>query len=263
MNGKDCRVTRREIEEAELTQRLSGEALTHLASCAPCSKFREERTRLRELVGSLEPVVAPADFDMRLRARMADERHSHARQPFIFRFVMSTPAIAVAALLVVLTGSIVWIAQRNGNHLPTQAPIIASGPSAPVKETPTAPQESSVAINKGGAITAAGPAPTPTSSKSKPTGRSNYSRLNASKSVLARQTGYQTTDFNVSGAESIKQGEQRPGEVSLSAPVKPMVVSMRDDNGATRKISLPPVSFGSQRMVDNRIAVSTTNSRVW
>ena len=261
MNGKDCRVTRREIEEAELTQRLSGEALTHLASCAPCSKFREERARLRELVGSLEPVVAPADFDLRLRARMADERQSRARQPFIFRFVMSTPAIAVAALLVVLTGSIVWVAERNGN----QAPTIASGPSASVKETTTGPEGSSVAINKGGAVTATDRAPmlTLTSSKSKPTGRSTYPRQNAGRSVLAGQTGVQSTDFNVSRAESIKQGEQRPGEVSLSAPLKPMVVSMRDDNGATRKISLPPVSFGSQRLVDNRIAASATNSRVW
>jgi hypothetical protein len=37
--------------------------------------------------------------------------------------------------------------------------------------------------------------------------------------------------------------------VSLSAPVQPVVVSMRDDNGATRRISVPPVSFGSQKLI--------------
>jgi hypothetical protein len=42
-----------------------------------------------------------------------------------------------------------------------------------------------------------------------------------------------------------------------------MVVSMQDDHGATRRISLPPVSFGAQRLVDNRIPVSSTNSRSW
>jgi len=35
------------------------------------------------LVGALEPVVAPADFDVRLRARIARERETH-QQPFIF-----------------------------------------------------------------------------------------------------------------------------------------------------------------------------------
>ena len=43
-----------------------------------------------------------------------------------------------------------------------------------------------------------------------------------------------------------------------------MVVSMEDDRGATRRISLPPVSFGAQRLVDNHIPVSSTsNSRSW
>ena len=45
------------------------------------------------------------------------------------------------------------------------------------------------------------------------------------------------TDFNVTGAESIRQGEQQAGEVSLSAPVKPLVVSLEDVSGAKRRIS--------------------------
>ncbi|MDX6559136.1 MAG: hypothetical protein QOF72_2185, partial [Blastocatellia bacterium] len=45
--------------------------------------------------------------------------------------------------------------------------------------------------------------------------------------------------------------------------LRPMVVSMQDDRGETRRISLPPVSFGAQRLVDNRIPVSATNSRSW
>jgi hypothetical protein len=65
------------------------------------------------------------------------------------------------------------------------------------------------------------------------------------------------------GAESIRQGEQRAGEVSLRAPDKPLVVSLEDEKGGKRKISLPPVSFGSQRLVDNRMPVSSNNSRSW
>ena len=84
MNGKECRATRREIDESELNQRLSEQAHSHVASCASCRGFRAERTSLRELVGSLEPVAAPGDFEMRLRARLADEKQSRARQPFFF-----------------------------------------------------------------------------------------------------------------------------------------------------------------------------------
>jgi hypothetical protein len=72
------------------------------------------------------------------------------------------------------------------------------------------------------------------------------------------------SDYSASRAESYQQIEQKAGEVSLSAPLKPMVVSMQDDRGATRKISLPPVTFGAQRLVDNRTPVSlSSNSRSW
>jgi hypothetical protein len=70
-------------------------------------------------------------------------------------------------------------------------------------------------------------------------------------------------DYGTSPAESYRQIERRAGEVSLTAPLKPMVVSMQDDRGETRRISLPPVSFGAERLVNNRIPVSATNSRSW
>src|SRR5258707_609911 len=116
MNGKECRATRREIDEAELNWTLSGQAHAHVAECASCGEFRAERTSLRELVGSLEPVAAPGDFDLRLRARLASERHNRARRPFIFRLAIGTPAITAAALVVMLAVALVWLAQRSGQH---------------------------------------------------------------------------------------------------------------------------------------------------
>ena len=100
MNARDCRTVRREIDTSELGQRLSAPLEMHLAECAACAQFRTDRAQLRELVGSLKPVAAPADFDMRLRARIAREKDAGARQPFIFRFALTTPGIAVAALVV-------------------------------------------------------------------------------------------------------------------------------------------------------------------
>lgn len=258
MNGKECRATRREIDESELNQRLSDQARSHLAVCASCSDFRAERASLRELVGSLEPVTAPGDFDMRLRARIASEQ-GRARQPLIFRFVTSTPAIAAAALVVMLATSLVWLAQRNKS----QSPLVATPPAGPsVPSVPSngasTPTEESTLASKG-TTEPVGLSPVP----GKEAGRQNRdgsSSLANNKSRLASST---STDYGVSGAKSIRQIEQRAGEVSLSAPLNPMVVSMQDGRGVTRKISLPPVSFGAGRLVDNRIPVSSTNGRSW
>lgn len=252
MNGKECRATRREIDESELNQRLSDQARSHLAGCASCSDFRAERASLRELVGSLEPVTAPGDFDVRLRARIATEQ-GRARQPFIFRFVTSTPAIAAAALVVMLATSLVWLAQRNKRQ---QLPSIAATPS-------TAPPNEATAVSQpsNGFTVAVGITPAPAGTEPR-TGRQDRDG-NSSRSSNKSLASSMATDYGVSAARSYKQIEQRAGEVSLSAPLNPMVVSMQDDRGATRKISLPPVSFGAGRLVDNRIPVSLTNGRSW
>jgi hypothetical protein len=253
MNRQDCRAMRREIDQSELGRRLSEQAERHLAVCPACAEFRAERSSLRELVGNLEPVTAPADFDVRLRARIARENDARPRQPFIFRFVMSTPGIAVAALAVMLVGSIVWFSQRprteNGSNS-----AASSG-----KETAKTPITPPVAPNndRADAIRPAVATVVPTD---------NSKRSNASRQYSARVPDFaaaQTSDFNSSQAQSIRLAEDRAGEVSLTAPVNPMVVSMQDDHGGTRRILLPPISFGSQRMTDNRIPVSMTKSRDW
>lgn len=256
MNGKECRATRREIDESELNQRLSDQASLHVAGCASCRDFRAERTSLRELVGSLEPVSAPGDFDLRLRARLANEQQGRARQPFIFRLVISSPAIAAAALVVMLALSLVWFAQRNRS----QDSAIASGPS---KQSPVVPNQSELASNPVDVPVQTSGSTSPTSVDVK--GRQNredntYRQINSKPN----SAGVNARDYGAAPAESYKQIEQREGEVSLSAPLKPMIVSMQDNRGATRKISLPPVSFGAQRLVDNRIPVSfSPNSRSW
>jgi hypothetical protein len=58
--------------------------------------------------------------------------------------------------------------------------------------------------------------------------------------------------------------KQDPDRAFVDAPSKPVVLSLEDDRGTTRKISLPAVSFGAQNLVDNRVSVNyPANSRVW
>jgi hypothetical protein len=254
MNSKTCREVRREIDESDRGLHLSGEIVSHVTSCAPCRQFQHERSQLRELVGSLEPVTAPPDFDMRLRARIAAERQRPARSSFFPQFLMSTPAMAAVALVVVVAASIVWFSQRNRS----QSSVAANGSSSqptkspeaglPGKSDPTAPIVAGV-IN--------------------PEAPSTIDPVGVPRAVN-RRTGEVSTartrssagDFDVKPAMTISRTVDSPGEVSLSAPDKPMVVSVEDDSGARRSISLPAVSFGSQRLVDNRVPVST-NGRVW
>ena len=251
MNSKTCREVRREIDESDRGLRLSGEVVSHVASCAPCRQFQHERSRLRELVGSLEPVTAPPDFDMRLRARIATERQRPARSSFFPQFLLSTPAMAAAALVVVLAASIVWFSQRNRSQDPMTAngsssqPTRSSEAGLPVKSETIAPI---VAIN-------------PDTADSVSHGGVPRS-LHRSNEVATARPRSSAGDFDARPAVTISRTVDSPGEVSLSAPDKPLVVSVEDDSGARRNISLPPVSFGSQRLVDNRVPVSA-NGRVW
>src|SRR5712691_471356 len=104
MKWMECRATRQEIDEDG--GQLSGQALRHVASCAQCLAFQNERARLRELLTSLEPVTAPADFDFRLRARIAAQRESVGPRSSFTSLALSTPAMAVAAVVVVGLGGL-------------------------------------------------------------------------------------------------------------------------------------------------------------
>ena len=48
MTNKECRNTRREIDESELGHRPSARATAHMAGCAGCQAFQAERTSLRD-----------------------------------------------------------------------------------------------------------------------------------------------------------------------------------------------------------------------
>lgn len=254
MNRKECRVTRREIDQSELNQRFSDQTLAHLASCKPCSEFRDERSRLRELFGELKPITAPADFEMRLRARIAEQRHSNGHRPSFFSFAMSTPAIVFAALVVVGVASLVWFTQHNRNQQQT----VAFDTSGPVREPNATVNKKTPVVNQDKTLTPGTSATIPD--------RTSGARVPGRRVApqdTAQRTGTKSFDIGLQPADSIRKIDRNPGEFSFTAPGKPLVISMQDDRGMTRKFSLPPVSFGSERLVDNRIPVVSSNTRSW
>lgn len=241
MLSKECRLVRRQIDELELDERPSERTTAHLSLCAGCRDFRAGRSELRQLVGSLESVVAPADFEMRLRARMAREQ-SPSRQEPLFARLIRTPALAAAALFVVVGGALVWVAQRD------------SQPSVPVASVrQPSPLAKASAANT---ITSAANDPTETNTPRDEVAE-NVSIVAPRKRAGSR---VRSQDYNVLPADSIRQNDQ----AYVNAPSKPVVFALEDERGTKRKISLPPVSFGSQSLVNNRVPVSYTgNSRIW
>ena len=239
MLSKECRLTRRQIDELSLGERPSERTSAHLSLCAACRDFRAERIELRQLVGSLESVVAPADFEMRLRARIAREQ-SPSREPLFARLIRM-PALAAAALFVIVGGSLVWVAQRD---------IEPSAPMATVKQpSPLAKPSEPVTTGVPGEATEANPPSDETAQ--------NVGGVGNRKNRASR---VRSQDYSVLPAETIRQGDS----AYVNAPSKPVVFALEDERGTKRKISLPPVSFGSQSLVDNRVPVSYTgNSRVW
>jgi hypothetical protein len=256
MNTSECRDVRQEIDQSELGLRLSESSESHVIGCASCAAFHAERTRLRELVGSLRPVTAPADFDMRLRARIAREQAQNSTQPSIFRLFRSTPAIAFAGLIVMVVGGLVWMNQRSA---PPATPGASNQPAPP---NPTSPSVASTqAVTRDNQVAPSSETPKGRDLSINDQKLASAPRKNSTRiSSIAGAT--QSSDFNTSGAPSYPMSD-RAGEVSLTAPVKPMVVTVYDEKGGSRKILLPPVSFGAQRLTDKTTPVSMTNTRDW
>ncbi len=254
MKWMKCRATRREIDEGG--EQLNAQALRHVASCAPCLAVQNERAGLRELLTSLKPVTAPADFDFRLRARIAAQTEKPGPRSFFSGFALSTPAIAVAAVVVVAALSAVWFGRLNQNR----TPMVVSNPQGQGRQGKIDNAAPPIKQTSAPDVTTATAGPNPGPDAPIYLVRGGKPQF---KDPGTSQPGRSSRDLSAGSAPDIKRG-QEPGDVYVSAPVKPMVFSLQDLNGATRRISLPPVSFGSQRLLESRVVpVSLKNDRVW
>ena len=101
MRKNICEEIRQELDELTLDETCSTAALQHLRECGACREFQEKQTKLRQIVGSLGTVSAPADFDFRLRARLASESSSAASHFNFMESAFVRRGLAAAALLVV------------------------------------------------------------------------------------------------------------------------------------------------------------------
>jgi hypothetical protein len=237
MRKNNCELIRRELDELMLAEECSTAATEHLRECVECREFHEQQTKLRQIVGSLGTVEAPADFYFRLRARLVGEGNGVSSIYFPF----ARRGLAVAAMLLVFaTGAVVV---RNVLNQPARVDEMARQPET---HQPAANQEQTPAVE----VTRNDPEPavandiddeTPTIRRGRRT-QADYKKRTLSS-------------FAISSERAELYGRARPVGVSTAFPIDASVqsfkVSLDDGRGNAKTISVPTISFGSQRIVQS------------
>ena len=291
MEAMNCQACRIEIEEAETSHSLSVEARAHAETCLPCRTVRDEHLALMRLVGSLEAVSAPPDFDFRLRARLASvEGEDH--HWFTWRqFAPYMSLVGVAALLVLAVAVAVLYRQAwlNGPEATRQAEVVNKAP-VNIGAEPTSATSN---LNRTVESTATVNTPIPQDhlfERTLVTGgeRDNRNSPRILKSRIfdaAARRDIVASDSGNGGVNSYDSAVHNPPPLitptgvnnpavdpvpSIVLPVRssaqPMIFSLKGWDGASHSISLKTVTFGSEMLIDlngSTGAITSDASDIW
>ena len=253
MRTMNCKNVWREIDETVPGDLLSAFARRHMSACRECRAFGEEHQKLQEILSGLGTIEAPGDFDYRLRARIAGEKAGNANFPLGFaNLSFGFRAAAIATLLLVF-GLVAFLNFRpsSNNSLvannSTSSPKAVDGNTTPeVAVVAPVALETKTAGDEGNVVPKQSVAP----------------RLSAT--ATARQTPRMGIREEASTpARIIKASDMnaRAADYRIESSAQPMKVSLDNGKGSSRTISLPPVSFGSQRVMAQGSAPLMASSR--
>ena len=245
-----CRDIHREIEEADQGAPLSATVSDHLKSCAGCGTFFDEQSRLRLMVASLGTVAAPNDFEFRLRARLAGEKRGEVTPFAGSRWSVGFRSAAFATLVLAVGAAILFAGFRPGGSPTHVTDGSGSQSDKLVAVTPAAPEPVVP--------------PSPVASGTNTTGADvNLTNIGGRKSPVVRR-GPRATQFASAQMPRVKSQDLastqapilRPDAQDavaemfpLQTPPQSVKVSLDDGRGSSKTISLPGVSFGSQRVL--------------
>ncbi len=243
MRKNNCEVVRRELDELTLGEECSTAATEHLRECVSCRESHQQQTKLRQIVGGLGTIEAPADFDFRLRARLAQSNGSSVYWPFARR------GLAVAATVIVFLVGVVVV--RNVMNRPGPVNNVAQQPQTPVV-----------------------PDITPPVGREEKKPEQTVAGVNQkSPTIIQRDGGRPRNDFRKRPMATVDSALTRAEVINGAAPInvstafpidaspQTFTVSLEDGRGNARTISVPTISFGSQRIVQN--ANQSAPKRVW
>lgn len=250
-----CKAVLKEIEELEAGAYPSVESKAHLLVCATCRAFSDERTTLRQLVGSLESVNAPPDFDWRLRARLAEARSEREhRSPWRWGFAPGAQAITLAASFALLVVAIVVYQQiRPVTTTVTEPSAIAAGSEkdgVKMTDTPSSiinPQTAAQAYSAD-ALSTSRPNDTPrirVARNVKAVGaRAESASATQPQRIFSNDLGSRSAqEFTPSGFQNSSRDDASVISVAVRSPQS---ARLRFEDGQGTKRTLAPIIFGGQ-----------------
>ena len=266
MRNTKCRNVRRDIEEAGSNDFLSAAAHEHIQSCQTCATLAGKQSSLSALMSSLGTIEAPGDFDFRLRARLASERRAAGPVTggtFSFGFRLAAVAVALVA-----AAAFMLVSYRNNQ---ISQPSVASnsgnsGNSANPEASSAAPAGDVVQKANPSAVAIAA-SPTEGNAVEINPGRSATPKRQVVTARAGNRVG--TRDVSSTQAAVLKRynelAETYPdASFPINASNQSLKVSVDDGRGSFRTISLPTVSFGSQRTVSKDATPLMASARgVW
>jgi len=248
----------REIEEAGSADLLSAAAISHLDGCVACEKLSRQQTKLQAIVSGLGTVEAPGDFDFRLRARLAAEKHGGARK-LPFANLSFGLGFGVVAMLLLIGSAFVFVSLRARPNNPVVAgggKQIQSQPTAP--NTPTNPLVLPASVNPEQSRVAKVP------KKNELDGTRKH--LSSELATYRNSDRVGTRDSSLKAAQVLRgDGQLADSYPTAAFPINASYqshsVSVDNGRGSARTISLPSVSFGSQRTLSQAASPLMVSSR--
>ena len=252
MRNMNCRNIRREIEEVGSDNLLSSSAKDHMENCLECRTFSEDRLKLREMLSSLGAVTAPDDFDFRLRARLAKEKRGGA-QPFVMRNLSFGFRSAAFATILLLIGAAFLFVRFRGS-VDSSLSAKDTTPSSTTTDKPAIEQP--VAQGGPGRQTNdqfTGMTPVNPDSLRNPRVAKRHGGLRNEVAFVRDNSRIKTRDSSSTRAPVFRPTDAMAVNGSSVFPIgasyQSLKVLLDDGRGSSRTISLPSVSFGSQRVL--------------
>lgn len=243
MRKNNCETVRRELDELMLDDACSSSVLDHLQRCSDCREFQETQTKLRQIVGSLGTVSAPADFDFRLRARLANDSNNAALHLKSAYWSFAQRGFAAAAvLLFIVTGAVLVknvVNQRSVVETTATTDNPANHQQPPATGQGTQPREEV----KPTEVVSSIPASSPQRIKNEGPSRAG---LKHRPTIVAVDLGSERAEV-LNATELVGSSEA----FAIDASQESFKISLDDGRGNARTISLPTIRFGSQRMLPN------------
>ncbi len=241
MRSTNCQNIRSEIEAAGSADYLSSAAMAHIDGCAACESLSRQQNRLHSMLANLGTVEAPGDFDFKLRARLAAEKETSGTSFSFLTGSLGARAAAVAMILLVIGAGIVYLNVRG----PIDTQLASQGQNTPQKTFPV----NSVVADAAGTVD--GQLSNGTISPDQIKDGNHQQQFVADRGRNRRFANANgSLDMSGRGAQVIsanQAGESYPSApFPINASGKRLKVSVADGRGASRTISLPSVSFGSE-----------------